>query len=164
MTASRNPLLLGLVVLQTATLCLLMLMLFSNPPARGGAPAAEVSRQSPDGAPSLSVEELKTELRAIVRAEMAALGAAMGAGSPEPESNGESALSMRELQLQAQSAATSAAIIQQAVSAGVWTRADTEALMPQLGNISPEQRLDLVEEFYAAINRQELTLRDFPPL
>lgn len=158
MTASRNPLLLALFILQFATLCLTLLVLFETR-AQPGAPALALSQPSPAAAGAIGIAELKTELRAIVRAELAtALAGSPAAGEPAP------ATSEQQLQVQAHAVATSEAIIEQAVSAGVWTRADTEALMPQLGNISPEQRLALVEEFYAAINRQELTLKDFPPL
>jgi hypothetical protein len=159
MTTSRNPLLPALIVLQFATLCVTLLVLFATkqPVARGAAPAPAIHPQ-PASTNHLSAE-LKAELRAIVRAEMtAAMSGTVARAEPAP------ALSGQQRELQTQAAAVSAAIIDQAVSAGVWTRADTEALLPQLGGISPEQRLALVEEFYAAINRQELTLKDFPPL
>lgn len=158
MTASRNPLLLALFVLQFATLCLTLLVLFETQ-AQSAAPVLEVRQHSASRDSAAGMAELKAELRAIVRAEVsAAMAGTAVAGEPAP------APSEQQLQAQAQAAAVSASIIQQAVSAGVWTRADTEALMPQLGSISPEQRLALVEEFYAAINRQELSLKDFPPL
>jgi hypothetical protein len=160
MTASRNPLLPALIVLQFATLCVTLLVLFATKQPIARATPAPAIHPQPAAASSLSAE-LKAELRAIVRAEMSAAmtGTVAVAGAESAP-----ALSGQQRELQTQAAAVSAAIIDQAVSAGVWTRADTEALLPQLGSISPEQRLALVEEFYAAINRQELTLKDFPPL
>jgi hypothetical protein len=161
MTSSRNPLLLTLIFLQIATLSLL-LFIFLNPTAPNLL-AAERPILLEHG-DSLSAAELKTELRAIVRSEIAALATTAGLPAPVPPVIGKAALSESERELQEQAVAASGSIIRQAVAAGVWTPADSQALLQHIGKITAEQRLELVEDFYAAINRQELKLDDFPPL
>jgi hypothetical protein len=162
MIESRNPLLIALVVLQVATLCFMTLLFFNSPSHQGSTERALVSDHNrPVGGDPATPDMLEMELRAI-RAEIAALRAA--AGAPVPAIAEAPRLSEQELQAQAQALNTSSLVIQGAVSAGVWTKADSQALMNQLINVSPEQRLALVEELYAAINRQELVMKDFPPL
>jgi hypothetical protein len=163
MTESRNPLLIALIVLQIATLCLMMLLFFNSPAQQGPHESAfAIDPNRPESNNLAPANALQTELRAM-RAEIAALRAAAGAPAPvAPDAAPQ--ISDQELQAREQAVNASGSVIRGAIAAGVWTRADTQALMTQLVNISPEQRLALVEEFYAAINRQELVLKDFPPL
>jgi hypothetical protein len=163
MTTARNPLLLTLIFLQIATFCLL-LFVFLNPQERTTMLADRPFSPGSGDNDSLSTAELKTELRAIVHSEIAALATTAGLPTPAAPAAGKAAPSESERELQEQAAATSGSIIRQAVAAGVWTRADSQALIQQAGKITAEQRLELMEDFYAAINRQELKLDDFPPL
>jgi hypothetical protein len=163
MNESRNPLLIALIVLQIATLCFMTLLFFNYPGRQGPHDSASVTENNrPDGGNPVTANGVETELRAM-RAEIAALRAAAGVQAPVA-SDAAPRLSEQEMQTREQAVSFSSSVIQGAVAAGVWTRADTQALMTQLAHISPEQRLALAEEFYAAINRQELVLKDFPPL
>ncbi|HEX5055658.1 MAG TPA: hypothetical protein VFX02_04085 [Gammaproteobacteria bacterium] len=165
MISSRNPLLLTLIFLQAATFGLLLFIILNTPERNLLAADRPISMDAigNDGR-SLSAAELKTELRAIVRSEIAALSSTAALPAPISSAAGNAGLSESERELQEQAAAASGSVIRQAVAAGVWTPADSQALMQHVARISAEQRLELVDEFYAAINRQELKLEDFPPL
>jgi hypothetical protein len=160
MTVSKNPLLITLIILQIATLCCMGLLFFNSPTKQDSPGLAITGNNWPADNRAVPFTGLETELRAM-RAEIAALRAASGDLSP---TDTRPQLSEQELQAQEQAVNASTSVIRGAVSAGVWTRTDTQALMGQLDSVSPEQRLELVKEFYAAINRQELVLKDFPPL
>lgn len=160
MSAHRN-LLLVLVVLQTAVLGLLLFDPFDAPARNAG--AAHVSDCGvPQG--SLPADELRTELRAILRAEIAALRSPGASAAPASSDEADIMLSENELAQREQALAASSSVLRQALTSGVWRAADSQALLQHIAVISPVQRQQLVEEFYAAINRQELKLEDFPPL
>ncbi len=154
---ARNPLLLTLIVLQIATLA----YLFMKPATQDGSAGRTFVIEGTDGSRAASTAELRTELRAIVRSEITALGSAAPARSVNTDTG---PVSEQELQMKEQASAASGEIIHQAISARIWTREDTRALLPHIGKLDEGQRMALVEEFYSAINRQELKLEDFPPL
>ena len=58
--------------------------------------------------------------------------------------------------------AESQSIISQAISAGVWTAADSRKLSEHTHNLTENQRIQLLDELYSAINRQEVQLNDIP--
>jgi hypothetical protein len=167
MTASNNRLLAALIALQSAILILLT-AIFLRAPAQPGHAAAEenvidqahvlIEQRLPVTA------EFENVLREIIRDELAALPVSTVTTGENPIPQAEAALSETELEAQRTSAMISSSIVQQAASAGVWTQADTDALMPHLGGISPQQRLALIDQLYGAINRQEMEIEDFPPL
>jgi hypothetical protein len=161
MVDSRNSLLLALVVLQVATLAFMLLIFFNTSP-RDAAPeriviaGAEQFRPARDA----SAAELAPLLREIVRSEIRLAGA----GHAANEAAAAAPPAEQEIRARQQAAASSAAIIHGAVATGVWTKTDTEALLPLIGQVSDEQRMALMDEFYSAVNRQELRINDFPPL
>lgn len=171
MTDSNNSRLLStLVALQLSVLGILIVMLF-NPPLQDPAAIAHDHRpentltqtKPPSPVYSQTVSpELKAALREIIREELAALPVSIA--GDVPVSQPDIVLSDREREQQETADAISVAVVQQATSAGVWTRADTEALLPHLGRMSEQQRLALVDQLYGAINRQEMDIQDFPPL
>lgn len=173
MTDSNNRLLSTLLVLQLSTLGVLIIILF-NPPSSQSAATINHARAentvaqagpfvSPDYRQPVS-PELKAALREVIRDELAALPSSTGAGTNTPTSQPDIMLSENELQQQETAAAISATVVQQATSAGVWTRADTDALLPYVARMSEQQRLALMDQLYGAINRQEMDMQDFPPL
>lgn len=174
MTDSNNRLLSTLVAMQLLTLGILVVMLFNSPPASKTATVSqgEPKNASASGYASASPfyqepvsAELKTALREILREELASLTLAADAGKDnEFVSQPDKVLSADELMTQETAAMVSTSIIQQATSAGVWTQADTNALLPHLGSISGQQRLALMDQLFGAINRQEMDIQDFPPL
>lgn len=171
MTDSNNRLLPTLIALQLSVLGILIVMLFNPPlqdadtadhPRPENSLAQAESPASPVREPGVS-PELKAALRQIIREELAALPS-QAAGKNVHASQTNIVLSDSERQEQQTAAAISEAVVQQATSAGVWTRADTEALLPHLGKMSDQQRLALVDQLYGAINRQEMDIQDLPPL
>ncbi len=149
-----KKLLFALVVLQIATLSLLLLIFLS--PARGVAPGSTfVIKSGREQTQPVSVSQ--TELRALIRAEIESRETA-GSSAAEENQSGE------DPRDQEQAIAASGSIIRQAIAAGAWTRADTEALLPHLGKFPAAERRALMDEFYTAVNRQELAIDDFPPL
>jgi hypothetical protein len=171
MTDSNNRLLSTLIALQLSVLGILIVMLF-NPPAPGDSatrvnPPENSLAQAEPPSPTVYSQsvspELKSALREIIREELAALPLPTAAGN-DAASRPEIVLSDSELQEQQTAAAISTSVVQQATSAGVWTRADTEALLPYITKMSDTQRLALVDQLYGAINRQEMEIQDFPPL
>lgn len=173
MADSNNRLLSALAGMQLLTLGILVTMLLNQPSENS---AAVVSHTNPGNSPAAEhasaysaqsgsvTAELKTALREIIRDELAALPASTGAAKDDANFQTDVRLSESELQEQETASTVAATIIQQATSAGIWTRADTEALMPHIGRISEQQRLALIEQLYGAINRQEMDIQDFPPL
>jgi hypothetical protein len=156
-----KKLMLALIVLQIATVSLLLLTFF--PPEsdlpRGNTVAIESSHTGQTQ--PVPVSALQTELRSMIRAEIEAREAASAAVSRENQSP---ALSTDELQDREQAITISGSIMRQAISARAWTRADTEALLPHLGRLPAAERRALMDEFHTALNRQELKLEDIPPL
>ena len=69
-----------------------------------------------------------------------------------------------QLQEQEKSATASYAIISQAILDSVWTKGDTQAISTFLPNLADSQRIELLEQFHGAVNRQELELEDMPAL
>ena len=55
-------------------------------------------------------------------------------------------------------------IVTQAVRLGVWTKDDSRKLYDNLPDLTAEQRIQLLEQFHGAVNRQELELEDVPVL
>lgn len=172
MIDSNNRLLSTLIIMQLLTLGILVVMLF-NPPSQNSAVGHNKSRNNlnhehTSASPvygNAVTAELKIALREIIRDELAAPPSSAVAGATgDVISQPDAMLTDSELQEQETAAAVSATVIQQATSAGIWTRADTEALLPHLGRISADQRLALMDQLYSAINRQEMEIRDFPPL
>lgn len=172
MTDSNNRLLSTLIALQLSVLGILIVMLF-NPPAPGDSatrvnPPENSLAQAEPPSPTVYSQsvspELKSALREIIREELAALPLPTAAAGNDAASRPEIVLSDSELQEQQTAAAISTSVVQQATSAGVWTRADTEALLPYITKMSDTQRLALVDQLYGAINRQEMDIQDFPPL
>jgi hypothetical protein len=165
MTESRNPLLIALIALQIATLCCVTLLFFNSSTQRNPLDATvgiDNGNNLPAGNVFAPANGLEAELRAM-RAEIAALRVATGAPAPVTF-DATMPPSEQELQTQTQALNSSSLIIQGAVSAGVWTRADTKALLPHIGKVSQQQRRALVEELASAVNRQELKLENLPPL
>lgn len=170
MSVPNHRLLSTLVVMQLLTLGILVAMYF-NPPEQN--PTVVYRNEAASGNPALVSEthpapvataELKKALREIIREELAALPSPSRIAKDDSASQPEEALSEHNRQEQETAAAISTSIVQQATSAGVWTRADTEALLPQIARLSEEQRVALMEQLYGAINRQEMDIQDFPPL
>jgi hypothetical protein len=160
MINAKDRFIFAVAVLQVVTLTLVLGMFFQSrtQPTQSlfigaGSSAGDAT------APGLTPAELEQALRAIVRSELAS-----SAGNVAQQTVSTRAPSAETHELQLRAVEASAAIIRQATAAGVWSREDTEALLPHIGQVSAEQRLALVEQFYAAINRQELELDDFPPL
>lgn len=173
MTDSNNSRLLStLIALQLSVLGILIVMLF-NPPLQDATatihenrPENPFAQTKPPASPVYSQaasSELKAALREIIREELAALPVST-VGRNMPASQPDTVLSNREREEQETAAAISAAVVQQATSAGVWTQADTEALLPHVARMSDQQRLALVDQLYGAINRQEMDIQDLPPL
>jgi hypothetical protein len=163
MTITKNPLLSALIVLQITTLCFVTLLFFKSPAQQDTLERSLMSdNNGSTGDSAAPTGGLETELRAM-RAEIAALRSAAGVPAPVI-SDAATPPSEQELQAQTLAFNNSSLIIQSAVSAGVWTRADTKALLPHIGRTNDQQRMALVAEFYDAINRQELRLEDSPPL
>jgi hypothetical protein len=154
-----RKLMLALIVLQIATVSLLLLTFF--PPESDLPPGNTVATESGRIGQSqpLPMSALQAELRGIVREEIAAATGSQSTGEIESKPLSEEELKGRE-----QAAAASGSLIHGAIAAGVWTRGDTQSLLPHIGRMSSEQRIALMEEFYGAINRQELQLEDIPPL
>ncbi|HEX4911214.1 MAG TPA: hypothetical protein VFV64_10690 [Permianibacter sp.] len=100
---------------------------------------------------------LPQQLRELIRAEL----------KQRPVENSSTAkpavtaAAKREQELQF---ANSDAVLSGALASGRWTLHDTEALIPHLSQLSTAQRVQLLERFHAAVNRQELELEDIPPL
>jgi hypothetical protein len=160
MINAKDRFLFGLAVLHVITLTLVLLMFFQSRAQPTHSLFIGAGGSVTDStAPELTPAELEQALRAIVRSELASR---TGNVTQQAASTAAPTAETRELQLHA--AETSATIIRQATAAGVWSREDTEALLPHIGQVSADQRLALVEQFYTAINRQELELEDFPPL
>ena len=114
-------------------------------------------------ATSASPQPLQQLLREVIRAELhqrpsdkPTVGAPVHAGMPAMTAAAE-----RE---QAQQFANSETVLSNALASGRWTLRDTEALIPHLSQLSTRQRVQLLERFHAAVNRQELELEDIPPL
>lgn len=55
-------------------------------------------------------------------------------------------------------------IITHAVRSGVWTNEDSKKLYANLPDLTEGQRIQLLEQFHGAVNRQELELEDVPIL
>lgn len=55
-------------------------------------------------------------------------------------------------------------VITQAVRAGVWTKEDSRNLYANLPDLTEKQRIQLLDQFHGAVNRQELELEDVPVL
>jgi hypothetical protein len=173
MLASENRLLLpALFVLQILTLGILVWML-ANPVDGGITHNPQSATQNPAShAKSIhgdhAITEIKATLRKIVREELAALAYVGDLADSHSNNNhpahSDATLETHDPHVSEQAVTTSSSIIRQAASTGVWTKADTQALLPHIGNMSGQQRLALAEQFYDAINRQQLALEDFPPL
>ncbi|GLS24321.1 hypothetical protein [Marinibactrum halimedae] len=54
--------------------------------------------------------------------------------------------------------------IDNALSAGIWTREDTQKLYEHVGDLPESKRQELRDKLYTAINRQEVILEGFPGL
>jgi hypothetical protein len=157
---AKDRFLLALAVLQVITLTLVLTLFFQSRAQPAQSWYIGAGRwATPATAPGTTPAEMEQALRAVVRSELAARG---GNVAQHREAYVAPTEEARELQIRA--AEASADIIRQALSNGVWTSQDTQALLPHIGQVSDQQRLALVEQFYAAINRQELELDDFPPL
>lgn len=167
MTTSNNRLLATLIVLQSAILILLA-AIFLRAPAQHGHAAAEENVIG--HAHALTEQrwpvtaEFKSVLREIIRDELTMLPVSAPPVTDNAVSEPEKVLSENERHAQETAAAISTSIVQQATSAGVWTRADTEALLPHIARLSEEQRWKLTDQLFTSINRQELEIEDFPPL
>lgn len=172
MADSNKRLLSILAALQFVTLGLLLTLVFVPPAERplAGAgygaerdvvePAAPVSARHE----AIALAEFKAAMRSVLREELEAHAGALQAGAAPREAASPEAPSVNDLQAREEAGAVSAAVVQQALSAGVWTAGDTRALLPHLGRLSEEQRAELVDRFYTAVNRQQLDLEDVPPL
>jgi hypothetical protein len=171
MIASDKRLLVALIAMQFAILMLLMAIFLRAPSQPGYAAmdsnAIESEQVQASASPATRLQvtaELKNTLREIIREELAALPVSAATNGDNTAFQAEAGLSESERQAQETADMVSASIVQQAASAGVWTQADTDALMPHLGRISEQQRLALMDQLYGAINRQEMEIQDFPPL
>ena len=128
--------------------------------------APTVNTASSAAAPQLSQaaqRPLQQLLREIVRAELqqrSTHGASTDM-STKPSAPTMTDAARREQERQY---ANSEAVLGNALASGRWTVRDTEALIPYLGQLSNRQRVQLLERFHAAVNRQELELEDIPPL
>lgn len=167
MTDSNSRLLPALIAVQFLTLIMLTAMFFRLPPRESPVTGDTVIENRPVQAPAFSTSRLpaaglKDALREIVREELAALPASTETTVADTQQ--DDMLSESERQEQETAAAISISIVQQATSAGVWRRTDTEALLPHLGKLSEEHRLALTKQLFSSINRQELEMEDFPPL
>ena len=104
-------------------------------------------------------------LREIIRDELAQLTYTPSASSDAVVTTRSIRnLSYDEQKAQENAAAVSLSIVRQAVSAGAWTKSDTDALLPYVGALSEQQRIVLMDELFGAINQQEVDIQDFPPL
>jgi hypothetical protein len=81
-----------------------------------------------------------------------------------PAQNLNEALTHEQILLNETAAQESQNIITQAISSGVWSRESTQQLSIHLPNLTEAQRIDLLEQFHGAVNRQELELEDMPIL
>lgn len=162
MPDSNSRLLPALIAVQFLTLIMLTAMFFRLPPRENPVTGDTVIENRPVQAPAFSASGLKDALREIVREELAALPASTETTVADTQQ--DDMLSESERQEQETAAAISISIVQQATSAGVWRRTDTEALLPHLGKLSEEHRLALTKQLFSSINRQELEMEDFPPL
>jgi hypothetical protein len=99
-------------------------------------------------------------LRDIVRSELNE--------SPKKEERNTQAiqptklLSPEEKQHQQAAVTASTTIVTTAISNRTWTRADSDALAEQLGQMTEEQRREIRNQLFTAINRQEIELKDMP--
>lgn len=167
MSDSNSRLLPALIAVQFLTLIMLTAMFFRLPPRENLMTGDTMIEDKPVQEPAfpasrLPAAELKDALREIVREELAALPASTE--TTRVNTQQDKILSENERQEQETAAAISVSIVQQATSAGVWRRTDTEALLPHLGKLSEEHRLALTKQLFSSINRQELAMEDFPPL
>lgn len=170
MPDSNSRFLPALIAVQFLTLIMLTAMFFRLPPRENPVTGAgdTVVEDKPVQEPAFpashlpAAPELKDALREIVREELAALSASTE--TVRVNTRQDKIPSENERQEQETAAAISGSIVQQAISAGVWRRTDTEALLPHLGELSDEHRLALTKQLFSSINRQELEMEDFPPL
>lgn len=114
-------------------------------------------------ASSTSQQPLQQLLREVIRAELQqrSSGKTAAVAPATPDAPAMTAAAKREQELQF---ANSEAVLGNALASGRWTIRDTEALIPHLSQLSTRQRVQLLERFHAAVNRQELELEDIPPL
>ncbi|MFZ5842023.1 MAG: hypothetical protein ACOY3E_03905 [Pseudomonadota bacterium] len=112
---------------------------------------------------SATPQPLQQLLREIIRAELQQRPSDNAAAGAPVVANARAMTAAAERE-QAQQFASSEAVLSNALASGRWTVRDTEALIPHLSQLSTRQRVQLLERFHAAVNRQELELEDIPPL
>jgi hypothetical protein len=160
----KNMWVILLVALQSISICLLILLYLQKPeplPSLAVIPAelGQHNTFTTNTTAPLMSSELEKTLRMIIRSEFAALNMSAKAAPIAPPK----ALNTQELKQQQIAGKESTTIVSTAISKGVWTKADSQAMMQHLGSLSQEQTIALMEQLYSAINRQEMKLEDHPP-
>jgi hypothetical protein len=108
---------------------------------------------------------LQQQIRSVIRSELTTFSATLKANRSTVMDPPRPTLLTAEQQREQQNQfAQSEAVLDTALSLGVWTERDTRNLIPHLSSLSGAQRLQLLEKFHGAVNRQELKLEDVPPL
>jgi len=77
----------------------------------------------------------------------------------------EESLSDEQIQHREHAMSQTTTIIDGAIESGNWDPSMNEKIMPYVGALSNEQRIELLEKFHGAINNQSLSLKDgiIPP-
>lgn len=78
----------------------------------------------------------------------------------------EEPLSSEQIEQREHAMSQSTTIIDEAILSGSWDASNNEKIIPYVNNLSSEQRIELLEKFYGALNSQSLTLKGgmLPPL
>ena len=179
MTHSKlQALLPGIALLQTIMLGVVWLQLSElNSNRQTIIPAenpAQISRGMTSGSTRMFTHEndLTAMVRDVLRRELRnALNDMQSTGGQQVVERNDLAITQSEkpLTYEQQMASENAAsqtreIVTQAVRLGVWTMEDSQKLYANLPDLTPEQRIQLLEQFHGAVNRQELELEDIPIL
>jgi hypothetical protein len=153
------------IVLAVTQLCMgLLLLAFLHKPEASMQAYSASSTVSPNSTTSINAAapshimtpEFEEKLRTIIRSEFIALNHSTNAVAVAPHRE----LNLQELQQHNAANEESTNIVSSAISRGVWTAADRDAVRQHLQFLSEEEHIELTKLLYGAINRQELKPED----
>jgi hypothetical protein len=127
------------------------------------APPERFSANQPDtgGAIPISPAQsaaLQMQIENMLRRALAdVLANQSGQSTAQPQTDSPPSSEQQEAADQAMS------VINSAISAGVWTPEDNQALMPYAGRLTHAQRVEIINRFAQALQNKQLTLQGPPP-
>ncbi len=114
---------------------------------------------------------LQKDLRQIIREELQNITKQTEITTPSATNKRQEASAVTEQPITPNAYASETAssevrtIVNNALSSGIWTQDSNLAILKYSKDLAPKARIELTEELYGAINRQELKINDaFPTL